>query len=129
MKFCKHCGLMTPDHAVQCPACGAVLPMAPPAAPTPPTPHYQAPPTDPDAPLTTQGYLLTLLTGWIPLAGLVILCIWALGGTSSHARQNLARACLIRTAIFSCLVFVVLVLITVVLVWTNPYYGISYFFY
>lgn len=71
---------------------------SPPEAPR--SPARKAPgPNSPYAPMTTWGFVGTMLLLSIPLVGLVLACIWAFGGCRKINKRNLARAFLILMAI------------------------------
>ena len=49
--------------------------------------------------MSTGSFLGTLLLMMIPIAGFILMLVWAFGGTDNPNRRNLARAMLIITAI------------------------------
>ena len=80
-------------------------------------PNYAAEPQTKDwnRPLSTWAYALSLFLMGLPVAGFIIQIIWAVGGTNSVNRQNLARGylflrvCLIVLAVLLSVVFLALV--------------------
>ena len=121
--FCAHCGAAVERSAA--PANASVpyaAPAAQPAAPAPqPAPVYaaqpapqpaQAPqqfsqqinisdpnrapdPNSPYAPVSTGGFMLTMLLLGIPVVGFIYLIVCAFGGTKKINRRNFCRAYLI----------------------------------
>lgn len=124
MVYCSHCGAPIPEGAKFCTSCGqaadgatvlvdgpAPTPPRPAPAYTPPSPPAYTPPAPaagPDlpppkgsryAPVSTLGFVGTLLLLCIPLLNLVLLVVWALGGCRNVNRRNLARAILILAVV------------------------------
>ncbi len=117
-KFCTECGTSFLDTAA---APAAPQPPVQPAQPVqtappprqqvrqaPPQPAYAPQPTYGEAPpapgskyepITAGGYIGILLLMCIPLVGLVLAVIWALGGCKKINKRNLARAFLVLTVI------------------------------
>ena len=103
-RYCPNCGKEVRAGAEFCGDCGARL--APPAPSaqqeqTPPAPPvYTLPPQNygtqynPYRPLSVGEYVLTLVLGWIPIVGLILLIVWAFSDENVH-RRNFCRACLI----------------------------------
>jgi len=70
----------------------------PPEAPRPPA--RKAPgPNSPYAPISTWGFVGTMLLMSIPIVGLVLAIVWAFGGCRKINKRNLSRAFLILMAI------------------------------
>ena len=114
--FCTHCGREIPDGVRFCTECGiSAAANLPPAAPVPPERRRPAPSPAPSMPppaipqpvpdlpakgskyepITTGGYLGSILLMSVPVLGLLIMIIWACGGCRKINKRNLARAMLI----------------------------------
>ena len=127
MTFCKQCGLLVPQGSRFCPRCGAAVP------PTPLCPVY-APDSARDtashaadsetafsgsvkyahsepSEMPTWRYLVTLLLFSIPVAGLVLMFVWAFGHGQYPERKRLARACLIKRLILDLVLPLVAILL------------------
>lgn len=63
------------------------------------TPPYTPSAAQQSTPMTTGQFLGTLLLMMIPIAGFILMLVWAFGGTDNLNRRNLARAKLILAAI------------------------------
>ncbi len=59
----------------------------------------QRPPQPQSGVMSTGQFVGTLLLMMIPLAGFILMLVWAFGGTENPNRRNLSRAMLIITAI------------------------------
>lgn len=120
MDYCVHCGSEIPDDADHCLECGAkrmegrpstLLDRSPrplsvredtaesggnkfadAAAEPEPAGEYAADGYEYDETLGTGGFLGSLILMNIPIIGLLITLIWALGGSRRVSRQKLARA-------------------------------------
>jgi len=66
--------------------------------------------------LSSWGFVGSLLLMAIPIAGFIIMIVWAAGGTINHNRRNLARGCLLTLAI-------AVVAYLVIVVWALIVYG------
>mgnify|MGYP000509046176 CR=1 FL=1 len=65
--------------------------------------NYQMPPKQMDlSPLSTGEWLLTLIVGIIPCAGLILYIIWAFGNSGNLNRRNYCRASLNFSGYFVC---------------------------
>lgn len=75
--------------------------------------NYQMPPKQMDlSPLSTGEWLLTLIVGIIPCAGLILYIIWAFGNSGNLNRRNYCRASLILQVISYVLVaFFILIVV------------------
>ena len=83
---------------------------------------YQTPPKQMDlSPLSTGEWLLTLIVGIIPCAGLILYIIWAFGNSGNLNRRNYCRASLILQVISY--VLVVFFILIVVVGGGISYYG------
>lgn len=83
--------------------------------------NYQMPPKQMDlSPLSTGEWLLTLIVGIIPCAGLILYIIWAFGNSGNLNRRNYCRASLILQVISYVLV---IFFILIVVVGGISYYG------
>ncbi len=73
-------------------------------------PPYTPPAAQQSAPMSTGQFLGTLLLMMIPIAGFILMLVWAFGGTDNLNRRNLARAKLILVAIglVLCILFTIL---------------------
>lgn len=84
--------------------------------------NYQMPPKQMDlSPLSTGEWLLTLIVGFIPCAGLILYIIWAFGNSGNLNRRNYCRASLILQVISY--VLVVFFILIVVVGGGISYYG------
>lgn len=84
--------------------------------------NYQMPPKQMDlSPLSTGEWLLTLIVGIIPCAGLILYIIWAFGNSGNLNRRNYCRASLILQVISY--VLVVFFILIVVVGGGISYYG------
>ena len=83
--------------------------------------NYQMPPKQMDlSPLSTGEWLLTLIVGIIPCAGLILYIIWAFGNSANLNRRNYCRASLIFQVISYVLV---IFFVLIVVVGGISYYG------
>lgn len=83
--------------------------------------NYQMPPKQMDlSPLSTGEWLLTLIVGIIPCAGLILYIIWAFGNSGNLNRRNYCRASLIFQVISYVLV---IFFVLIVVVGGISYYG------
>lgn len=113
-KFCESCGtsLTAAPAAAPAAAAAAAAPVQP-VAPPPPAPAYQQPqyqqaqyqqpqyqqPAQPqpslDAPMSLGQYLLTIFLLGLPIAGFILMLVWAFGSNVNKNKKNLCRALLI----------------------------------
>lgn len=121
-KFCTECGKEIKDGVAFCTECGASAPADAPLVSNPPpmqsdnapvaAPEQMPPPpapTNTDAaapvkgskfdPMTTGGYIGSMLLMSIPVLGWLIAIIWACGGCRKINKRNLARAMIIMLII------------------------------
>ena len=83
--------------------------------------NYQMPPKQMDlSPISTGEWLLTLIVGIIPCAGLILYIIWAFGNSGNLNRRNYCRASLIFQVISYVLV---IFFVLIVVVGGISYYG------
>ena len=83
--------------------------------------NYQMPPKQMDlSSLSTGEWILTLIVGIIPCAGLILYIIWAFGNSGNLNRRNYCRASLILQVISYVLV---IFFILIVVVGGISYYG------
>lgn len=115
--FCENCGNKIPDEAKFCPVCGATLGATPPSYTAPPYAAPEQPPVRPAAPayvpqqpvsyaaqqanppLTVGQYLGMYLLMCVPILNIVLLFMWAFGGSVNLNKKNYARAVLILFAV------------------------------
>ena len=131
MKYCQNCGAENLDNSRVCAKCGVLLyeakpkeeteqPAAAPAAPK--VPVYQAPPiyqkveNGDEEPISMGKWFLYHLIPMIPGVGylvyVVMMCIWAFGGTERNTTfRNWARVQLIFLGIGLVLAIVMVVLL------------------
>lgn len=84
--------------------------------------NYQMPPKQLDpSPLSTGEWILTLIVGIIPCAGLILYIIWAFSNSGNLNRRNYCRASLILQVISY--VLVIFFILIVVLGGSVSYYG------
>lgn len=89
MDQCINCGAMLPEDCDACPVCGF--------------PHIvELPPADES--LSTAQCLGILLIGLIPVAGVIVLCVWAFRRRTPGGRAHLARAVLVLHLLLATLV-------------------------
>ncbi len=123
-KFCTKCGTQLEDDKKFCTSCGVSVEAADTAKVQPSTPQQpvhqypinqnksqqtqQSTSYDGDMPpaagskyepISTGGYIGIMLLMCIPVIGIVIAIIWALGGCRKVNKRNLARAALVMMAI------------------------------
>ncbi len=121
-KFCTNCGTLLEEEKKFCTNCGIavqpqVSPVQPHATPVQPQvipaqPVYQpqqaagaygidTPPPKGSKyePVSTLGFIGISLLACIPIVGLVLMVIWALGGCKKINQRNMARASLIMMAV------------------------------
>ena len=99
MLTCPHCGSLNPDYYTQCPSCGTSLSPAqsqnmapPPSYSAPASPIYTA-----SQPVTSVGqwFLWTLLIGFLPLIGTIIMFVTV----KDPSAKNAAKVMLIMQCI------------------------------
>ena len=90
----------------------------PPYTQNPQQPYYAMPGKDPNRPLSTWAYALALFLMGLPVVGLILQIVWAVGGTSSINRQNLARGYLFLRV---CIAVIAFLLFVVLAVFLAPY--------
>ena len=133
MTFCRECGAKLQDNEKFCAACGAKRDNAADVQSQPQAEYgsytgqsyaqpayteqgYNKAPQQAGAagysqPMSTWGYLGSLLLMAIPLAGFIITIVWAAGGTQNPHRRNLARGMLVFmliAAVLYALIFAVI---------------------
>ncbi len=127
--FCEKCGSQVRENSTFCENCGASMNRSAPnpaAQPRYAAPNYAPPPPNyiPSAPNSHQSYgsaapngrtgyaapgyqgemsvgqwMITLLIMCIPIAGLVMMFVWAFGSGAPVAKRNFCRASFIYAAI------------------------------
>ncbi|MBQ7939214.1 MAG: zinc ribbon domain-containing protein [Clostridia bacterium] len=105
-KRCPVCGKEVPAQAAFCGECGYNF-----AAGTSP---YTVPPqasvmAEDTAPLKVSDYLIMSLLNCIPIAGIVVMLIWAFSSGVNVNRRNFSRAYLIMAAVGVVLYFILLI--------------------
>ena len=119
---CKNCGTQYPDYAENCPACGAYNPYAykaqqqrqprhaqeEPQYQQPQQPRYQQPVNNiyvsddvyhDEEHVSTWGWIGRWIILCIPIVSLIMLFVWAFGGTRKRSLKTWARAHLLLTLI------------------------------
>lgn len=120
MSYCESCGAELPEGKLSCPRCGEPVPQeqgdytgrdysnfkaeyaasgAGRSTRHEPVYSYQPKKKTPERVLGTGAFFGSILLMSIPGVGLLLQIIWALGGTGSHNRRNLARAYLVFSVI------------------------------
>ncbi len=120
MSYCESCGAELPEGKLTCPTCGEPVPREEYTgrdysnyyndsgysdyydegyASREPVYSYSPNEKTPDRVLGTGAFFGSVLLMSIPVLGLLLQIIWALGGTGSQNRRNLARAYLIFSVI------------------------------
>lgn len=98
--FCKNCGKNIPDDSAVCSFCGDTIAKGPSANQTTYGYHEQD-----TTPLSVGSYLIMWLVMAIPIANIIMLCIWAFGDSTTNInKKNFAKAQLIVMAITAVLV-------------------------
>lgn len=92
--ICPHCGTPAPDKATHCYRCSASLVSRYPY----PAPGYGAPVRD-YSPLSYKSYALLIFLSGLPIAGLILLLVWAFGDTPNIHKQNFAKGMLFLACI------------------------------
>ena len=119
---CKNCGTQYPDYAENCPACGAYNPYAykaqqqrqprhaqeEPQYQQPQQPRYQQSVNNiyvsddvyhDEEHVSTWGWIGRWIILCIPIVSLIMLFVWAFGGTRKRSLKTWARAHLLLTLI------------------------------
>lgn len=119
MSYCESCGAELPEGKLTCPSCGAPVPRGEYTGrdysnynesdysdyydggypSREPAYSYSQNEKTPERVLSTGAFFASVLLMSIPGLGLLLQIIWALGGTGSRNRRNLARAYLIFSVI------------------------------
>lgn len=86
-------------------------------------PQRPYPPQPQSGVMSTGQFVGTLLLMMIPLAGFILMLVWAFGGTENPNRRNLSRAMLIITAIGLVIGILVSVLVGAMVLSTAQYWG------
>jgi hypothetical protein len=97
MAICSKCGAQVPEGVKFCTICGAAVSVAatvPPAQPTAIAATPQAAEIK-EAPVSTGGWFGILFLLALPGINLLLLIIWALGGTGKVNKKNFSRAVLL----------------------------------
>ena len=85
---------------------------------------------DPNRPLSTWAYALALFLMGLPLIGFVVQIVWAVGGTSSVNRRNLARGYLfLRVCIWVTCIVSAVVLLALLLPFLRRYGNDVFYYY
>lgn len=116
MPFCETCGKPTYPLDTVCSNCGAPVkqPDRPVSAPAPTyakSVDEEPPQGSPYAVLSSWSFVGTLLLMAIPVAGFILMIVWAAGSTSNLNRRNLARANLLIMGIVVALYIVAIILV------------------
>ena len=77
--------------------------------------YTAAPPAQPQDPVSLKEWLLAILISLIPVAGLIMLCIWAFGDSVKPSKKQWARAMLIVQAVAIAVLAVLLPLLAAAL--------------
>jgi len=108
--FCENCGKQIPDNSAFCTHCGAkqLITAAPPQTVNKVQPSQPVRSSSPSSPAQANGgvdlitmgqYLIMFLIMCIPIAGIVMLFIWAFSSETGPNKKNFARAYLVMMAI------------------------------
>lgn len=106
-KRCPVCGKDVPAQAAFCGECGYNF-QAGSATPYTVPPQTAVAPED-TAPLKVSDYLIMSLLNCIPIAGIVVMLIWAFSSGVNVNRRNFSRAYLIMAAVGVVLYFILLI--------------------
>mgnify|MGYP001250065050 CR=1 FL=1 len=133
MPFCGSCGNPIGDFDTVCKNCGtpvrnartnAPAPAAPPVVTYPVSTQNAEPPKgSPYAVLSSWGFVGSMLLMAIPIAGFIIMIVWAAGATSNHNRRNLARGCLLTLAILLALYLILIIYAVIIYGSVSPIYS------
>ena len=114
-KRCPICGKDVPAQAAFCGECGYNFA----AGTSPHTAPTQAPAAIEDtAPLKVSDYLIMSLLSCIPIAGIVVMLIWAFSSGVNVNRRNYSRAYLILAAVGVVLYILLLIAMTAFMIAT-----------
>lgn len=104
-RFCAGCGKQLEPGVSVCPYCGREMNGTAPAASRPASPEAASRRSNEerDSPAVGTGewFVVLLLLG-IPLVNVVLLLIWAFGGSASPSKRNFSRAVLVFLVIAFC---------------------------
>jgi len=112
--FCENCGANIPPNTSFCSSCGTSFAAAPvPAPPPQPQPAYTPPPPQPyynqqtayrpaaasREPLSVGSFIGMFFLSALPIAGFIMLLIWAFSSDVNVNKKNYSRAILIMSLI------------------------------
>ena len=135
---CNHCGFDNPNDSNTCANCGNYLRENP--SPYSQPNHYQSnqwqqtgqqynqhafygQSLDDPTPLTTKQYVGMILLQMVPIAGFVMLLVWAFSKPGNINRRNYARGSLLVSAIIVGIYVVIFFLIMIIgISLTNSFY-------
>lgn len=130
MPFCENCGAPVGDFDAACKSCGTPVRNARTNASAPVAPvtnpvmqqNAEPPKGSPYAVLGSWGFVGSMLLMSIPIAGFIIMIVWAAGGTMNHNRRNLARGYLLLIAIITVIYIAIFVYVITVYGSVRPLY-------
>ena len=128
MPFCENCGTLVGDSDAVCKNCGSPLRNARRTVPAPaPIPVYhqdiEPPKGSPYAVLSSWGFVGSILLMSLPIAGFIIMIVWAANGTVNHNRRNLARGYLLVLAIAAAVYLLIVIWAIIVFGSVGTLYG------
>lgn len=114
MAYCENCGKPVYALDTTCSNCGAPVKQTAQPVPTS-TPSLaqmdtgEPPQGSPYAVLSSWGFVGSILLMSLPIAGFIIMIVWASGSTTNHNRRNLARAYLLIMGMVLALYLVIVI--------------------
>ncbi len=137
--ICPKCGAENPEGNAFCAVCGSPLAQSEPNVFTTPDsqtyrqqPEQPIPPVQPQpiqqqeefdyTPISPWGYVGYSLLFAIPLAGIILMFVFAFGGTQNINLRNYARGTLISLAIGIVLAIIISIIVAAVGVGVSRYY-------